>query len=191
MTNKILKNIKMKKFHVPTREEVVPANQAIFDNLEKDLGFVPNLYATIAHSDNGLSRFLAYQNAKTSLNNKEKEAVNLIVSQVNGCLYCQSAHLVLGKMNGFSDEQLLNIRKGKSTDNKLNALVQLAADITNNKGRASAETVDSFFENGYTNENLVDLILLISDKTAMNFLHNLTQVPVDFPLAPALELEVA
>ena len=181
----------MKTFIVPTREEVASANQAIFDNLQKALGFVPNLYATIAHSDNGLSRFLAYQNAKTSLNNKEKEAVNLIVSQVNGCVYCQSAHLVLGKMNGFSDEQLLNIRKGKSTDAKLNSLVQLAADITSNKGRASAETVDAFFENGYTNENLVDLILLISDKTAMNFLHNLTQVPVDFPLAPALELEVA
>lgn len=181
----------MKTFTVPTRDEVAPANQEIFDNLQKALGFVPNLYATIAHSNNGLSRFLAYQNAKTSLNNKEKEAVNLIVSQVNGCVYCQSAHLVLGKMNGFSDEQLLNIRKAKSTDAKLNALVQLAADITSNKGRASAETVNAFFENGYTNENLVDLILQISDKTAMNFLHNLTQVPVDFPLAPALELEVA
>lgn len=181
----------MKTFTVPTREEVAPANQAIFDNLQKALGFVPNLYATIAHSDNGLSRFLAYQNAKTSLNNKEKEAVNLIVSQVNGCVYCQSAHLVLGKMNGFSDEQLLAIRKGISSDAKLNSLVQLAADIAKNNGRANAENVDAFFENGYTNENLVDLILQISDKTAMNFLHNLTQVPVDFPLAPALELEVA
>ena len=79
----------MKKFTVPSRNEVAPANQAIFDNLNKALGFVPNLYATIAYSDNGLSRYLAYQNAKTTLSNKEKEAVNLIVSQVNGCVYCQ------------------------------------------------------------------------------------------------------
>lgn len=181
----------MKTFTVPTREQVAPANQAIFDNLQKALGFVPNLYATIAHSDNGLTRFLAYQNAKTSLTNKEKEAVNLIVSQVNGCVYCQSAHLVLGKMNGFSDEQLLDIRKAKSTDAKLHSLVQLASDITKNKGNASATAVDAFFSQGYTNENLVDLILQISDKTAMNYLHNLTQIPVDFPLAPALELEFA
>lgn len=178
----------MKTFSVPTREQVAPVNQEIFDNLEKALGFVPNLYATIAYSDNGLSRFLAYQNAKTSLNNKEKEAVNLVVSQVNNCLYCQSAHLVLGKMNGFSDEQLFEIRNGKATDVKLNALVQLAADITKNRGYASNELVDAFFAQGYTNENLVDLILLVSDKTAMNYLHNLTKVPVDFPLAPALEL---
>ena len=176
----------MTTFTVPTREEVSENNQLIFDNLQKALGFVPNLYATIAHSKNGLERFLAYQNAKTSLNNKEKEAVNLIVSQVNGCVYCQSAHLVLGKMNGFSEDQLLDIRKGKSVDPKLNSLVQLAADITANKGKASADTVDAFFAQGYNNENLVDLILQVSDKTAMNYLHNLTQIPVDFPLAQAI-----
>lgn len=176
----------MTTFTVPTRDEVAPANQAIFDSLQKALGFVPNLYATIAYSDNGLAKYLAYQNAKTTLSNKEKEAVNLIVSQVNGCIYCQSAHTIIGKMNGFTDEQLIDIRKGKSSDAKLNALVQLAADITQNRGNANAENVDAFFAHGYTKENLVDLILQVSDKTAMNYLHNLTQIPVDFPVAPAI-----
>lgn len=171
---------------VPTREQVNPATQEIFDTLKKSLGFVPNLYATIGHSSNGLGRYLAYQNAKTSLSHKEKEAVNLIVSQVNGCVYCQSAHTVLGKMNGFSDEQMLDMRKGYSENAKINALVQLASDITQNRGRASAENTAAFFEQGYTKENLVDLILQISDKTAMNYLHNLTNIPVDFPMAPAL-----
>jgi uncharacterized peroxidase-related enzyme len=173
-------------FSVPTREQVSQNNQAIFDNLQKALGFVPNLYATMAYSTNGLERFLAYQNAKTSLSNKEKEAVNLVVSQVNNCVYCQSAHLVLGKMNGFTEEQLLNIRNAKSSNPKLNALVQLAADITKTRGYANPELVDAFFAEGFTNENLVDLILQISDKTAMNYLHNLTKIAVDFPLAPSL-----
>jgi len=177
----------MKKFTVPSREEVAPVNQTIFDNLTKALGFVPNLYATIAYSDNGLSKYLAFQNAKTTLSNKEKEAVNLIVSEVNGCLYCKSAHTVIGKMNGFTDEQLLDIRKGQSENLKLNALVKLAASITKNRGRADSTLVEDFFTQGYTNENLVDLVLQVSDKTAMNYLHNLTQIPVDFPLASSLE----
>jgi alkylhydroperoxidase family enzyme len=46
--------------------------------------------------------------------------------------------------------------------------------------------VEDFFEQGYTKENLVDLILQISDKTAMNYLHNLTSIPVDFPVASTL-----
>lgn len=178
----------MKQFTVPTRNEVAPANQEIFDNLNKALGFVPNLYATIGLSSNGLGRYLAYQNAKTSLSNKEKEAVNLIVSQINGCIYCQSAHTVIGKMNGFTDDQILDIRRGTAADAKLNALVQLAAAITKNKGRADAAVVDAFFAAGYTNEHLVDLVLQVSEKIAMNYLHNLTQVPVDFPVAPSLEL---
>lgn len=179
----------MKNFAVPTREEVAPANQSIFDNLTNALGFVPNLYATIAYSENGLGKYLAYQNAKTSLNNKEKEAVNLIVSQVNACVYCQSAHTVIGKMNGFTDEQMIDIRSGHAANPKLNALVKLAASITKNRGRAEAAIVDDFFAQGYTNENLVDLVLQVSDKTAMNYLHNLTQIPVDFPLAPSLKAE--
>jgi uncharacterized peroxidase-related enzyme len=179
----------MKKFTVPTRDEVAPANQAIFDNLNKALGFVPNLYATIAYSENGLGRYLAYQNAKTTLSNKEKEAVNLVVSEVNNCLYCKSAHTVIGKMNGFTDKQLLDIRREKADSPKLNSLVKLAASITRNRGNAEAALVDDFYAQGYTNENLVDLMLQVSDKTAMNYLHNLTKVPVDFPLAPALETE--
>jgi AhpD family alkylhydroperoxidase len=177
---------KMKNFTVPTRDQVSAENQVLFDILHKMLGFVPNLYAAIAHSKNGLAKYLAYQSAKSSLSNKEKEAVNLIVSQVNGCVYCQSAHIVVGKMNGFNDEQLQDIRLGKANDPKLNALIQLTQSITKTRGNADPLLADAFFDQGYTKENLVDLILQISDKTAMNYLHNLTKIPVDFPLAPSL-----
>jgi len=46
--------------------------------------------------------------------------------------------------------------------------------------------IDNFFAAGYNEGSLVDLIMLIGDKTIMNYLHNLTEVPVDFPMAPAL-----
>jgi uncharacterized peroxidase-related enzyme len=179
----------MKQFTVPTRDQVSLENKSIFDTLTKALGFVPNLYATIAHSENGLAKYLAFQGAKTSLSNKEKEAVNLVVSQVNGCIYCQSAHTVLGKMNGLSENEILKIRGGASSNEKLNALVALAKDITENKGRASDANLEAFYAAGYNDGNLVDVILQISDKIAMNYLHNLTEIPVDFPLAEPLKSE--
>ncbi|MCF1422943.1 carboxymuconolactone decarboxylase family protein [Mangrovimonas futianensis] len=181
-----MENVTVSEFKVPSRDEVASSNQEIFDNLNKALGFVPNLYATMAYSDNGLGRYLNFQNAKTSFSNKEKEAINLIVSEVNGCVYCLSAHTVIGKMNGFTDDQLLDIRRGKSDNAKLDSLVKLTADITKSKGNAADENLNNFFEQGYTNENLVDLILQVSDKTAMNYLHNLTKVPVDFPVAESI-----
>ena len=177
----------MKTFTVPAREQVSVNNQEIFDHLKKAIGMVPNLYATMAYSENALGNYVTFQGGKTSLRGKEKEAVNLIVSQVNNCIYCLSAHTVIGKMNGFTDEQIIEIRKGgASFDTKLNALVKLAKNITENKGKADSTLTDNFFAAGYNEGSLVDLIMLIGDKTIMNYLHNLTGVPVDFPLAPAL-----
>lgn len=181
----------MKTFTVPGRDEVSPANQANFDVLQKAIGMVPNLYAAMAYSGNGLSKYLAYQGAKTSLNNREKEAVNLVVSEVNGCIYCLSAHTVIGKMNGFSEDETFRLRGGHATDPKLNVLVVLAKDITVNKGRVNPAKLEAFFAAGYDKGNLVDLILQISDKTAMNYLHNLTEIPLDFPLATKLNATAA
>lgn len=182
----ITKHYQMKTFNVPTRDQVSPLNQIQFDNLHKALGMVPNLYAAMAYSENGLARYLAFQGAKTSLTNKEKEAVNLVVSEVNGCRYCQSAHTVLGKMNGFSETDTLDLRSGESKNPKLNALVRLGKEITETKGRVSESTLKDFYEAGYNDGALVDLILQISDKVAMNYLHNLTKVKIDFPLAAEL-----
>jgi len=178
----------MKTFNVPTRETVSAANQEIFDKLAKGLGKVPNLYATMAYSENGLATYLALSNAKTSFKAKEKEAINLIVSQVNECLYCLSAHTMIGKMNGFTDEQILQIRRGEvSFDSKLDALVKLAQDLTAKRGHGDAALLDNFYAAGYTNENLVDLIVVIGDKTITNLLYAATEIPVDFPAVPALE----
>ena len=177
----------MQNFAVPQKADVSANNQEIFDNLQKALGFVPNLYATIAYSDTALGTYLQLQNAPTSLSKKEKEAINLVVSQVNECHYCQSAHTVLGKMNGFSEEEVLQIRKGSAPFHaKLDALVKLAKDITLNRGKVDQNNLSNFFEMGYTKGNLVDVLVVVADKTVMNYLYSMTHIPIDFPIAPEL-----
>lgn len=177
----------MKTFKVPTREEVSPANQAIFDKLKKKLGRVPNSYAFMGSSENGLATYLELSNAKSSLTIKEKEVINLIVSGINGCHYCTSAHTLIGKLNGFTDEQLLEIRRGNiSFDAKLDALAQFVKEVTSQKGNASEEAIDNFFAAGYTNESLVDTLMIISERTFSNYLNAIVKVPIDFPIAPEI-----
>jgi hypothetical protein len=67
-------------FLVPTKNEVSETNQAIFDNLEKGLGFVPNLYAYYAKNETALADYLALQNRKSTLKAKEREVINLVTS---------------------------------------------------------------------------------------------------------------
>lgn len=130
---------------------------------------------------------MALQGRKTTLKAKEKEVVNLVTSQINGCRYCQSAHTALGKMNGFTNEQILEIRGGSAGfDDKLDALVKFTAATVSNHGKVQEEIKEAFFAAGYTEANLIDVVILIGDKIMSNYLHNLAGFEIDFPLAPEL-----
>lgn len=175
-------------FAVPTRDEVSPQNQALFDKMKSGLGMVPNLYAFFTNSPTALGDYMTLQSRKSSLRAKEREVINLVVSQVNECEYCLAAHTVLGKMNGFTDEQVLEIRSGEAEfDVKLNALARFVSEVAVRRGKPSEESVAALLDAGYTNESIVDIVIVIGDKIITNYLHGITQVPIDFPAAPKLE----
>jgi uncharacterized peroxidase-related enzyme len=182
-----MQNIATRAFHVPAKAEVSENNQHIFENLEKGLGFVPNLYAYIGKNDTALADYLTLQNRKSTLNGKEREIINLVVSQINECAYCLAAHTALAKMNGFTDEQILEIRAGQAPFNdKLNTLAQFVKETAINRGKPSKETTEALLNAGYTEANLVDIVIVMGDKIITNYLHGITQLPIDFPAAPKL-----
>ncbi len=177
----------MTNFNIPSKEQVSEKNQKIFDNLNSALGFVPNLYAYYAKNDTALGDYLSLQNRKSTLKAKERELINLVVSEYNGCRYCQSAHTVLGKMNGFTEDQILEMRKGRASfDDKLDALATFTRSAVENKGVISQEIKEQFFAAGYSESNLIDVVMVIGDKTISNLINNITNIEIDFPLAPEL-----
>lgn len=179
----------MKTITVPTRDQVNAQSQEIFDGLNQQLGMVPNLYATIGYSSNALSNFLNFSGeaGKETFSNKEIEAIKLAVSEANNCIYCKAAHTAIGKMNGFSEEETIQLRQANVKDAKLQVLVSLAKDVAENKGHASQETKNAFFDQGYDEKALIDFVAVVIAVTFTNFVHGITKVPVDFPLAKELE----
>jgi uncharacterized peroxidase-related enzyme len=178
----------MKKISIPDREQVSADSKVLFDELRDKIGFVPNVYKAYALSENGLARYLSLSTAKTSLSAKEKEAINLVVSQVNGCRYCQSAHSVVAKMNGFTDEEILEMRAGSASfDTKIDALVKFGKLIAEKGGEIESSHLENFFAAGYNKGNLVDLIIAVGERTMTNNLNRIIEVPIDFPIAPKLE----
>ena len=172
---------------VPTRDEVSKANQDIFDYMLANFGKVPNLFATFAWNETALGDYLALQSRKNTLSGKEREAINLVVSQVNNCEYCVPAHTMLAKMNGFTDEQVIAIRKADVPfDSKIDALAKFVKETAVNRGRASQSSIDGFFNAGYNKANLIDVMMIIGDKIISNYLHNITKVPVDWPAVPSI-----
>src|SRR4051812_18389030 len=160
------------RFDIPARDDVSPLNQSLYDNLKKILGFVPNLYASFAHSDTALSTFLSAQNAKSSLTAKEKEAISLVVSEANDCAYCLSSHSIFAKKNGFSEDEIMEIRSGAASFNpKLDALVKLAKSIADHKGNVDPILIDNVIEAGYTKATVIDVIMLVGIRTITNYVY--------------------
>ncbi len=109
------------------------------------------------------------------------------MSEVNGCRYCQVAHTAIGKMNGFTDDQIIELRKGGAEWNeKFDALSKISKSIAISRGQISDAETKSFYSAGYTEENLVDLVMAIGIITITNMFHNITKVEIDFPIAPEL-----
>ncbi len=90
---------------------------------------------------------------KGSFSAKENEAIALAVSQANHCEYCLAAHSTIGKMVGYSDNEVMDIRSGTVSDRKLNALTSLASELTIKRGKTAQ---DLTYEN-YSKKDLKNL----------------------------------
>jgi uncharacterized peroxidase-related enzyme len=178
----------MKTIRVPTREQVSPETQQIFDQIQKQIGKVPHLYAAIGHSVVALKAFLQFEEILSHgvFTAKEREAIALAVSEVNGCDYCLAAHTGAAMKRGFSKDETLSIRKGEADDDKLNAIVQLAKSIAENKGAPNHELLENFYAVGYNEGGLMELVGLITVRIFTNYVYAITNVPIDFPLAEPL-----
>jgi AhpD family alkylhydroperoxidase len=177
----------MTKFAIPKKEEVSRSNKTIFAHLEKTVGFIPNIYALMAYSPTALDTFLKFENAATLLSKREVELVKLIVSEVNGFQYCISAHTLIGKLNGFTKEEMLEIRSGSAAFNsKYNALALITKEMAVNKGHVAETTITGFLNAGYTKGTLIELAQIVAGMEITNYLHKLLKVPIDIELTSAM-----
>jgi AhpD family alkylhydroperoxidase len=174
----------MKNIAVPTNDQLSPESQQLLEVFIKRLGKIPNLYATIGYSSGALKGMLGFEE---SLNHsvfsaKEKEGIHLVVSQVNGCEYCLAAHSMLAAKRGYKPEEILNLRRGLAIDTRLQTALQLAKAIAENKGAVEDKFKDAFFEAGYNEAALMELIALVTIRTFTNYVYVLTKIPIDYPM---------
>jgi AhpD family alkylhydroperoxidase len=170
---------------VPSREQVSAESQVLFDVLQKRVGKVPNLYATMGYSPFALKGFLDFEEtlSKGAFHAKEREAIALIVSEVNGCEYCLAAHTMLALKRGYSKAETLDIRKGEVSDPKLSAIILLAKAIVETKGYPANDFLVAFYSVGFNEAALMELVGLITVRIYTNYVFALTGIPLDFPAA--------
>lgn len=175
----------MSSFTVPTYEQAPAETKAAFDQYKQGGNNLPNLYATIGYSGNALSSYMQYvrAQAKNTFHVREREAIYLIVSQLNGCEYCLASHTQSAIKAGWKEEDTLAIRAGNHPDKKWQTIYAVVRSVIENKGAVSDTLVQDFYSLDYKEAGLIDLVVLINVMSFTNYIYRLTQIPIDFPTA--------
>ena len=182
----------MAYLEVLDKEDAPEESQEILSGIESDIGMIPNLYAVMAHSPTALKAYLQFDEALSGgeFSDKEVQAVLLAASEQNACGYCASAHTLLGKQTGWSKEETHAIRRGDIKDDRIQPLVRLTQEIVDTRGHASDETIQAFFDAGYSKAAFIELHGLVAVKTFTNYINHAVETPIDFPKAEELETEL-
>ncbi len=170
------------EFTLHNTETAPKGSRAILDEVGNAWGFVPNLHTVLAESPVALEAYatLWALAEKTSFTPAERNIAYLAIIYENECEYCMAGHTGLSKMAGVKDEHVAAIRENRPlTDERLETLRSFAAKITRNRGVVSEVDVDDFKAAGFTNQSVLDLLVLGAAKLISNYTNHLADTPND------------
>ncbi|MFL0100643.1 carboxymuconolactone decarboxylase family protein [Tenacibaculum maritimum] len=159
----------------------------LFDGVEKKLGFIPNLIKVFGNSPATLQSYLSLGEL-TGVGNfsgKFREQLALAIAEENACNYCLSAHTAIGKMNGLTEEETKENRKGLASNPKTQAGLQFAQSVTKNRGKVSTEEIKAVKAAGYTDEDILEIVLNVVSNTLTNYVNHIAETVIDFPVVEA------
>ncbi|PLR37859.1 alkylhydroperoxidase [Chimaeribacter californicus] len=180
----------MSRLPAPTAEEATGKTAEVFGNIKNVMGRVPNAYLAIgSHAPDILAQTLQLNVAlaRSSLNAREREAINLIVSEESGCDYCLAAHTPLARKAGYSEAQTLQLRQGYFEENtKIDALVKFVQILVTTRGTVAPGYVNAFRSAGFTDQQVVETIGVVTAILFTNMFNRVNDTDVDFPAVNAL-----
>ncbi len=162
--------------------------QDLYQALQKKMGKVINIFQNMGNSAVTLKGFLDLSEAanRTNLSPKLREQIALIVGQTNHCQYCLSAHTMLAKGAGMSEQEIVKARHAESQDPKNHAILKFTKQVVDNRGHVSNQDIASLKAAGVSDAELVEVILVIMVNMFTNYFNLITDPKIDFPIAPEL-----
>ncbi len=160
-----------------------PETKALLDGVQKKLGKVPNMFRNMANSPAVLKGYLLLSEAAahTSFPPDLREEIALASAQANNCQYCLSAHTAIAKMLKVPEQDILKARKGEAEDPKRSAILHFVRQMVEKKGHVPEEDINELKAKGITDQELTELVLLVSLNLFTNYFNHITDPAIDFP----------
>lgn len=172
----------MSDFKIHTKESAPQGSKPLLEKAEQATGFIPNLYGVMAESPQLLEAYLTLGDlaGKTSLNKDELTVIWQAINVSNNCHYCVPAHTAIAKQMQVDDSLNQTVVDDKNlADEKLEALRQFTKAIIKQQGQVDESALKSFLKAGYEQQQVLEVILLVGQKTLSNYTNYFAQTPVD------------
>ncbi len=145
-------------------------------------GRVPNLHAVMAEAPGLLDGYQQLHQLflDSSFDAEEKTVVWQTINVEHACHYCVPAHTGIAKAMGVSDALTDALRaEAPLPTEKLEALRAFTLNVVRQRGEVDGKAVQSFLDAGFTQRQVLEVILGVAQKVMSNYTNHLAQTPVD------------
>lgn len=160
-----------------------PQTAQTLNAVKAKIGMIPNLFSTFALAPVVLDAYLHFSGKLEAgrLTARQREIVALTVAQINTCGYCLSAHTMIGKGAGLSEEDIRLARNSKAANATDQAISTLAQNIVQTKGKLAAADLQVARNAGLDDGLIVEVIANVTLNILTNYTNNVADTEVDFP----------
>jgi len=148
----------------------------------EDFGYIPNLHAVLAGAPGLLEAYKSIHGlfVNSSFDKDELTVVWQTINVEHECHYCVPAHTAIAKMMKVDPaitEALRN--RTEMPTKKLQALHEMTLSMVRNRGQVSDAEIQAFYEAGYEERQLLEIVLGLSQKVISNYTNHIAATPVD------------
>ena len=174
----------MAEFTLYTAENAPEESKPLLADSVAAFGMLPNLHSVMAEAPTLLKGYQVLHDLfqKTSFNAEELTVVWQSINVEHECHYCVPAHSAIAasmKVDQSIVDALVN--KTPLADAKLETLRETTLAMTRERGVISDEQIEKFFAAGYGQQQLLEIIVGLSQKVMSNYTNHLANTPVDEP----------
>lgn len=159
-------------------------SKPLLEGSVKAFGMIPGLHAVMAEAPGVLEGYKKLHELVlgSSFDNDEKTVVWQSINVEHACHYCVPAHTGIAKMMEVRDELTDALRNESPLPGvKLEALRAFTLAVVRKRGEVSQEDLKAFIDAGYGQRQVLEVILVVSQKVMSNYINHIAQTPVDEP----------
>lgn len=160
------------------------------DIIDKQLGFVPNLYRIMSVSPAVLTGFTGLQAALSrTLDAGTRHCIALAVTEINDCDYCTLAHLyAASELDRLSPGKVMTCSQERSSEPKRKAAVAFAKKVAEMRGKVTDADLAEVRDAGFTGPQIIEIVSLSAQFLLTNLIKNVAQTDIDFPTIEAVDI---